>query len=74
MGFVISKWLVRYKLVHVIGWLALSFVLTFMNYGNQQPLLPQWIGTMSGVTLAFPACYYAANKIVPQYLYKKKIG
>ncbi len=69
----VYNWLLRHWILYIVGWMAASFVLTFTNYDSQQPLLPQWIGTSLAVALAFPVCYFAAKKLVPQYLYQKKI-
>ena len=65
---------IRVIVLCVFIWMAVSFVMMFANYDSQQPMLPQWLGTMLAVALAGPAGYYAVNYLVPKYLYKKKIG
>ncbi len=73
MNLNISKWKFHYQVLGLFGWLALAYILMFMNYDYQQPLLPQWIATVLGLGMAFPPCYYALKTLVPQYLYKRRI-
>lgn len=66
--------LIKYKIPHLITWIIISFILTFMNYDPEVSLFPQFISVLVGSGLAFPACRYAALKLVPRYLYRRKIG
>lgn len=75
MNFILKNWLVKYKLLQtIIGWMVVSFFFMFMLYDSSQPVLPQWIGNLMVTGMAFPACYYAAKKLTPRYLYKRKIA
>jgi two-component system LytT family sensor kinase len=73
MNFVFTKWLIKYKLLHIIGWVAISFFLMFLYYDPTVHVLPQLLGTMVVTGLAFPGCYYAVYTLTPRYLYQKKI-
>jgi sensor histidine kinase YesM len=74
MNFNFKKWLIKYRLLHIIVWLAVSFFLMFLYYDPTASILPQWLGTMVVTGLALPACYYTAYKLTPRYLYQKKIS
>ncbi len=73
MNFVFTKWLIKYKLLHIIAWIAISFFLMFLYYDPTVHVLPQLLGTMVVTGLAFPGCYYAVYRLTPRYLYQKKI-
>ena len=64
----------RRIVLYAFSWMAVSFVMMFIDYDPQQPVLPQWLSTMLSVALAGPASYYAATYLVPTYLYQKKVG
>ncbi len=44
-----------------------------IDYDSNTPFLPQLAGTMIAFALAIPACYFAAYRLTPRYLYKKRI-
>ena len=70
---VISQWFTKKTLYYVIAWMVISFVLMFTSYDRNTPILPQWIGFMVVTGLAIPVCNYSVYKLVPNYLYKRKI-
>ena len=61
------------KGAQVLMWLGLSPFLLFLYFDPASPLLPQWLATLFIVAMDAIPTYYAANKLVPQLLYKKQI-
>lgn len=55
-------------------WLFVSFFMLVIYYDPKTPVAPQLFTTFLGTLLTLPACIYAATRLVPQFLYKKKIN
>src|SRR5476651_1588444 len=70
----ISQWLTKYKIFYVLAWMIVSFILMFISYDSNTSILPQWIGYLVVTGSAIPVCWYTANKLIPGYLYQRKIG
>jgi two-component system LytT family sensor kinase len=70
----IARYGIKYILFYIPAWMAVSFIMMFINYDRQTSLIPQWIGCMIVTGAAAPVCWYTANKLTPRYLYRKKIG
>ncbi|MEO8862341.1 MAG: histidine kinase [Ginsengibacter sp.] len=58
----------------IILWLVVSVFMTYIYMDNYSPVAPQLYITCIGTALSLPACWYAATRLVPKYLYQKKIG
>jgi two-component system, LytTR family, sensor kinase len=58
----------------VLLWLLVTFFMSVIYYNPNSPFLPQLYISFLSTTLSVPACWYAANKLVPNFLYKKRIG
>ena len=63
----------KYKVLHFVLWVVISFFLMGIDYDANAPFLPQLLGNMMAFGLAVPACYFAAFRLTPRYLYQKKI-
>ncbi|MBI3718374.1 MAG: sensor histidine kinase [Sphingobacteriales bacterium] len=48
--------------------------MSIIYYNPNAPFLPQLYIASLSTTLSIPACWYAANKLVPRFLYQKKIA
>ena len=55
-------------------WLFVTFFMAVIYYNPTSPFAPQLYIAFLSTTLSLPACWYAANKLVPRFLYQKKIG
>jgi two-component system LytT family sensor kinase len=69
----LSPFFSRYKVYYVIAWLAIILMVLVTGYDPDSPVLPQFIGYSIIAVLAIPACYYSARKLIPAYLYRRKI-
>lgn len=58
----------------VLLWLFVTFFMAVIYYNPNSPFAPQLYIAFLSTTLSLPACWYAANKLVPHFLYRKKIG
>ena len=58
----------------IILWLVVSVFMTYIYMDNHAPVAPQLYITFFGTALSLPASWYAATRLVPKYLYHKKIG
>lgn len=65
--------MIKYKVLYTVLWLLIPLFLMGIDYDSKTPFLPQYLGTMIAFALALPACYFAAYKLAPGYLYKKRI-
>jgi two-component system, LytTR family, sensor kinase len=54
-------------------WLFVSFFMLVIYYDTSISIWPQLGVTFLGTLLTIPASWYAATRLVPQFLYKKKI-
>jgi two-component system LytT family sensor kinase len=70
----ITRLFSKYKLMYILIWMVVSFIITFINYDIHTSLLPQWIGYLILTATAIPVSYYAAYKLTPRFLYRRKIG
>ncbi len=57
----------------VLLWLFVSMVMLLIYLDVSVSVVPQLVGTFLGTTLSLPLSWYAATKMVPRYLYQKKI-
>ncbi len=64
----------RYKIMYILIWMLVSFIITFINYDVHTSMLPQWIGYLILTATAIPVSYYAAYKLTPRYLYRRRVG
>ncbi|MEO7049402.1 MAG: histidine kinase [Ferruginibacter sp.] len=55
-------------------WLLVSLFMTYIYLDYTTPFPPQFCITFLGTTLSLPASWYAATRLVPRYLYNKKIS
>lgn len=62
------------KASHIITWMLVSFILLFVSYDQHAPIFPQWVAYMVITGSAIPVCWYVAYKLIPRYLYQKRIG
>ncbi len=67
-----KRMLLKYKIPHLLIWLAVSFFLAALYYDYNRPLLPQLIPSFILTALCFPAFYLAGGWLVPKFIYKKK--
>ena len=70
----IPKILGSLRLYHLIIWFIVSFLLMFVSYDHNTSIFPQWMGYLVFTGSATPVCWYIAYKLIPRYLYQKKIG
>ena len=70
----IPRWLIKYKILHVIAWMLISFIAMFISYDVHSSMLSQWIGYLVITGVAMPVCYYIVFTLTPRYLYQKRIG
>jgi sensor histidine kinase YesM len=73
MSFSFKPFFFRY-LPFAFIWLLVTLVLVFVNLDPAVPLAPQLYSTLVVTTLSIPASWYAAMRLVPKFLYQKKIG
>ncbi len=57
----------------VLVWFFVSVVSLLIYYDNRVRVTPQLISTFLGTILCVPLSWYAARKMVPKYLYQKKM-
>jgi two-component system LytT family sensor kinase len=74
MGGNIYRWLLKYKVPHLLAWMVVSFALMFLIYNPATPMFPQWASFMIVTGAAFPVCSYTTKTLTPRFLYKHKIG
>lgn len=66
-------WMIKYKVVHLLLWIIVSFFFLGIDYDESSSLVSQLLSTMVATGLSVPACYFAANQLTPRFLYQKKI-
>jgi two-component system LytT family sensor kinase len=74
MNINISNLLIKYKVFYLFIWMVISFIVMFISYDSNAPLLPQWVGYLIVTGAAIPVCRYTAYTLIPRYLYQRKIG
>lgn len=67
------KFIIRYKILHILIWLGVSFFFMLIFFDISQPIFPQYIGNLLVTALTIPACYFAAKNLTVNYLYQKRI-
>jgi two-component system LytT family sensor kinase len=55
-------------------WILVSFFMAVIYYNPQAAVVPQLMVTFFSTALSVPAAWYAATRLVPQFLYKKQIN
>lgn len=68
------KVFIRYKVLHLLVWMLFSSIILFIYVDLNTSILEQWLATLLVTALCILPTYYAANKLVPRYLYRKRIG
>ena len=58
----------------VLLWLLVTFFMAIIYYNTRYAFAPQLYIAFLSTTLLIPACWFAAIKLVPNFLYKKRIG
>ncbi|HEV8082476.1 MAG TPA: histidine kinase [Chitinophagaceae bacterium] len=67
-----KRWLLKYKIPHVLIWIAVSFFLAALYYDYNRPLFVQLIPSFVLTALCFPSFYLAGNWLVPAFIYKRR--
>ncbi len=67
-----KRWLLKYKIPHVVVWITVSFFLAALYYDYNRPLFVQLIPSFLLTALCFPAFYLAGGWLVPRFIYKKQ--
>lgn len=67
------KFIFRYKVLHFLVWMGVSFFFMLIFFDTSQRVFPQYIGNLLVTALTIPACYLAAKKLTVNYLYRRKI-
>ncbi len=71
---VLIQWMIKYKVLHVVLWVVVSFFFMGIDYDDSASFVSQLLSTMVATSLSVPACYFAAYRLTPRFLYKKQIG
>lgn len=74
MSFDFKKWLLTYKIPHVVVWIIVSLFLAALYYDYDRPLFIQLIPSFILTAFCFPSFYLAGEWLVPKFIYKKKIA
>jgi len=45
----------------------------FIAYDSSTPILPQWIGNLTVLSLGIPVCFLIVRKLIPRFLYRRRI-
>ena len=67
-----KRWLLKYKIPHVLVWITISLFLAALYYDVGTPLLDQLAPSFVLTALCFPAFYIASGWLVPKFIYKRK--
>lgn len=67
-----KKWLLKYKIPHVVIWITVSLFLAALYYDYKTSLLAQLTPSFVLTALCFPAFYLAGRWLVPKFIYKRK--
>lgn len=65
---------IRFKGIHILLWLILSFLIQFVINDGDAPFLPQLLVTLIITAICAMPAYYGAYYLVPRLLYKRRIG
>ncbi|OJW82699.1 MAG: hypothetical protein BGO69_06925 [Bacteroidetes bacterium 46-16] len=69
-----TKWLFKYKLLHVLMWLMVALFSMLSYYDYETSVRDQFLWALLFVVICMPAFYLAAYRLIPRLLYKKKFG
>ncbi|MEO7047360.1 MAG: histidine kinase [Ferruginibacter sp.] len=61
-------------LAFTLLWLLVSFLMVAIYFDPRASIGPQVFGCFIFTTLSIPCSWYSATRLVPRYLYQKKIG
>lgn len=65
---------IKNGLSYVVLWLIVSIMVQILYFDMEEELLPQFITTLIGIGLVSVPIYFAISRLLPRYLYRKKIG
>lgn len=74
MNSTIYQYLIKYKLFYLLAWMGVSFIMMFISYDIHKSLFAQWVSYLVTTGAAIPVCWYVTYKLIPRYLYQKKVG
>ncbi len=72
MPFYFRRWLLKYKIPHVLIWITISFFLAALYYDYNRPLFVQLVPSFVLTALCFPSFYLSGIWLVPGFIYKRK--
>lgn len=67
-----KRWLLKYKILHVLVWITVSLFLAALYYDVGTPLLSQLAPSFVLTAMCFPSFYIASGWLVPKFIYKRK--
>src|SRR4051812_40033009 len=63
----------RYKLVHIVLWFVACLFVQIIYLDPSYSLWKQWLATMVVTGMAAIPTYYIAYRVIPRFLYSKRI-